>query len=335
MNHFPHLHLMGVDGGNRSIYPVTLRSFIIVVLTCSRKNCLPNGILSYGHIKHDYRKLMSNENKPESVADPVDTEATSEAEALSQRIAEGREAQKADIIEDIMSKKDEKAVVTPGGTADVATQEGTSIVESNADSAALKLIEASTGRKFDNVEDAKKYLENLNKLVGDQSVAKARDAEKVLTGLTQKFGKNSAELEKFIADALTEKPVDAPKEAPKVQPKAVTDDAVTKRIEHLEHANQLLALEKKYPNAASVADEVAIIAKFKGVDYIKAFEDSPLKSLVELKAKEEHTKNPIVAPSTRTNIDYRKAQELGQKVLEGRATDLEQQELVKIALGMK
>lgn len=282
---------------------------------------------------------MSIENKPEGIADPVTPDAASEAEAISKRIASTREQQNAG--NDLGSLvPDPSAVVEPsGGTKDVSTQESSSNDNVNADSVALKLIETSTGRKFDKLEDAQKFLINLNSLVGDQSLAKSREAEKVLTNLSTKFGKADVkELETYLVDLVLNKPQEKPVEpVAKPEPaKAVEDNVLVSRLEQLEHVNQISALEKKYPNASEVADEVALIAKAKGVSYIEAFESSPLKNLVEFKAKEESAKNPIVTPSNRTNTDYKKVQILSQKAKSGQAlTEAESLELTKEVFGFK
>ena len=121
-------------------------------------------------------------------------------------------------------------------------------------------------------------------------------------------------------------------EPPKPQPVVETqraigssqDDETGKRLEKLEHESQLRALEKAYPNATSVAEEIALIAKSKGISYIEAFTNSPLKQLVELKVKEESERSPVVTPSNRTNVNYKALEQLGLKVMTGKAKESEQ-----------
>jgi hypothetical protein len=274
---------------------------------------------------------MSEENKPVTEADPgvQNDTAASEAAAIRERIAatEQNQANNDPLKKEIVAD-------TTEGKADVSTQGGSSKVDVNADVAALQLIEASTGRKFSNVDEAKKYLSNLNSLVGDQEVAKAREAAKALADLTSKFGKTPAELEKLIADKLVE--ASQPKETPVEKAgKEADKDEFMQRLERLEHAEQSQALREKYPGAAEVVDVVAMVAKASGKSYIEAFESSPMKELVELKAKEDAGKTPIVTPSTKTNIDYKKATELGQRVLSGKASESDKEELVKTVLGIK
>src|SRR3990167_8595788 len=87
----------------------------------------------------------------------------------------------------------------------------------------LKLVEASTGRKFDNVDDAKKYLTNLNSLVGDQAVAKTREEAKLFSTFIDKWaqsqGQSAEEAKRYWADQLIGKattPAPAAVPTPKV-----------------------------------------------------------------------------------------------------------------------
>ncbi len=294
---------------------------------------------------------MNKNNKPEVVADPakdVETletpESKSDPESIRERIAETQEKQKTgDVLDNALNTKPEEA--QPGGTPDVVPQETTSKPEEQAksettdpDVATLMFIEASTGRKFDNIESAKKYLTSLNNLVGDQAVAGAREAEKILTSLSQKLGKPTSELESFVVDLAlaktTEKPAEKPKPASEVKaPETRADDELSKRLEKLEHTDQIIDLKEKYPEAAEVVEDIALIAKSKGISYVEAYEMSPVKTILENKVEEE-AKNPIVTPTNRINIDYKKAQALGQKALRGQATGEDMEDLVKTVLGL-
>jgi hypothetical protein len=292
---------------------------------------------------------MSEDNKPETPADPevvedeADTEPTEVEKQgeIRERIANTIDQQKTgDSMEQAMKGSDSEAPAPAAeGQADVAAQGSTS-GEPSDDDAALKFIEASTGRTFANKADAQKYLENLNKLVGDQEVHKAREAHKILTGLEQKFGKNSVELESYIAGLVAgETPTAEPKAEPQSEPKkevsedkSYADPKLLSRIEQLEHEAQLAGLKAAYPDAAEVADTVALIAREKGISYVEAFENSPLKPLVESKVKGDAERSPIVTPSNRANIDYQKAQSLGKKAFAGRATEEEKEELTRMIL---
>jgi hypothetical protein len=275
------------------------------------------------------------EDKPDVVADSVVTGGNTESEEIRQRIAEGIEQQKTGGSINIVDGN--PVVAKPSeGSADVAAQVVQSS-DSDKNTIALKLIESSTGRKFDKLEDAQKFLTNLNSLVGEQSVAKAREAEKVLSNLSQKFGKSDIkELETYITDIVVNK--EQPKVEQKVEPvvtqKEIVDSKLDQRLEKLEHDNQLFMLKEKYPKAGEVAEEVALIAKSKGVSYIEAFETSPLKNLVELKEKDETTKNPIVTPSNRIKVDTKKVEELGKRVLSNKATSEDKESLVSEILGL-
>lgn len=278
---------------------------------------------------------MSTDDKPVQATDPVVvTPPTSDDEAIRQRMEEERQKQ--------------AAIHAPaaGGTADVTTQ-GSPSNNDEAIVATLKVLEASTGRKFKDIDDFKSHYTGLNSLVGDATLAKAREAAAVLDKWEKQFGKAPAELEKFLADtaiAATQQPAQtqqtqqAQPQAPVVKTEPVVtkaDDATVQRIEKLEHDNQLLALEKKYPNAMKVANEVAVLAKAEGISYVEAFEKSPLKELVELKAKEEQQRSPVVTPSNRTNVDNNVVNTLGKKILSGTATQADREKLVAEMTGNK
>ncbi len=303
---------------------------------------------------------MSEDNKPDNVANPEETtDAQKESAAIGDRLAEGRQQQETgDVMTDVMkgvkdTNPDQENAA--GGATDVAAQGSNSEEDAKAGvDAALALINASTGREFPTLEEARKHIQNLNKLVGDQEVAKARDAQKALDDLVSKYGKSPKDLDKVLADTLLEAVSEVTKEPDKVDPevkpkvepvkedlekeekKDVTkfDVSILTRLEKLEHAEQVQSLKEKYPTALAIVDEIATIARSKEISYVEAFENSPLKSLVELKQKEDAQKNPVVTPSNRANIDYQKAQDLGRKALSGRATEEEKEELVKTVLGL-
>lgn len=282
---------------------------------------------------------MSEDNKPVVDANPAPQPTPSDPEAIRQRIVEEVQHQKTgDVMKNIMEGTPDAQPVAPGGTPDVAPQ--TSASDNNADAGlvALQLIETSTGRKFENVEEAQKFLQNLNSLVGDQSVAKAREAQKALDSLTQKFGKTPAEIEvaltNFVIEATKSKAEPVIKPNVENNPAPAIGKELDERLAELEDFRQLTALKDKYPAAVEVKDEIAAVAKARGISWVEAFESSPLKTLVELKAKEAEKNSPVVTPSTRTNVNYKRAQELGQRAFTGRATDDEKVELTKIVLGL-
>jgi hypothetical protein len=81
---------------------------------------------------------------------------------------------------------------------------------------------------------------------------------------------------------------------------------------------------------------IALEADSKGVSYVEALKaNTALKTAIDAKVKVESEKSPIVAPSNRNNIDYRKVQELGQKVIAGKASEDDKIALVKAALARK
>ena len=263
---------------------------------------------------------MSVDNKPETVADPGVTPEVSTEQVVQQRMSEAR--QEIQEISNLVPKNQ------TGGNTDVSTQGGPSS-DNNTNVVDLKKIEASAGRKFDNSEDFVKHYENLNSRNGDQAIDKVRkDAEK-LAILEKQLG--STELNKLLLGIVpsvqaSEQPKPAPAVEIKPQPVEVkpSEDEVTRRLDLLEHESQVRALEKEYPNATSVVDLIALEAKSKGISYVEAFKNSPLRQLVDLKVKEESQRSSTVTPSNRTNVDYQNLEKLGLKVLSGKAKEADQ-----------
>lgn len=279
---------------------------------------------------------MSIDNKPEDVADSDATEEVSQEQVIHERVTEALRANEEKTNLNPQSKKE--------GEADVTTQGGSSNGD-NTEIAALKVIEASTGRKFESIEDFNKHYAGLNNLVGDQEVAKARKALETIQKWEKQFGKQTPELERVLADIAlsTKTPTPKVEEQTQVQsqseakPQSVvskTDNELTRRLERLEYATQLNELDKKYPEAAFMADVISAVAKERNVTLVEAFEgDARLKQLIDLKTKEESQRSPVVAPSNRTKLDTQKVERLGQKILAHRASEKEMEQFVQEVLG--
>jgi hypothetical protein len=268
---------------------------------------------------------MEVENKPNQTDPSVGGESNESSEEMTlddlikERVAEAIAKQKP---QETSKEEPQKG----GSDPDVSTQKDSSSATTDPNKEVLSLVEGVLGRKFDSVEDVKKTLSNLNSLVGDQSVAKARENAKLYDSFVEKWasgeGKTVEEAKKFWADTLTNTSAELPlkkveEKSKKSEPVAVNtgDEKVRAEVDQLrskiEH-NELLA---KYPYAAEVQEEVAIIAKQKGVSQIEAFEASPLKPLAEAKAKEESKKSPVVTSSNRVGFDQKRVQDLGARVL--------------------
>lgn len=233
-----------------------------------------------------------------------------------------------------------------GGTkADVPSPSDSSKTTTNPDEALLSFIEGSTGRKFNTVDDAQKFIKNLNSFVGDQEIAKAREGAKLYDALVKKVaedkGQSVDEVKKFFTDVLlsggTQPKPQAQPTAPVAQPQAPRElRDLENKVQTLEDKAQRAELKAKYPFATEVEDEVAIIAQQKGISYVEAFEGSPLKPLLEGKVKEESGKSPVVAPSNRSNFDVNKVQDAAKRVItRGRESDkLDLMRQFKDALGL-
>lgn len=266
---------------------------------------------------------MEVENKPNQ----TDTSENGESNDISlddlikERVAEAIASQKPTESQEAPKEATDKV----GSGSDVSTQKDSSSA-TDPNKEVLSLIEGALGRKFDTIEDAKKTLSNLNSLVGDQAIAKTREDAKLYNNLVEKLasseGKTVEDAKKFWADTLAAKGSDKT-ESPVVkksnQPEPVVKDErferVDSKVDELNSKLERSELLAKYPFAAELQDEVAIVAKQKGISQIEAFEKSPLKSLAEAKAKEESKKSPVVTSSNRIGFDQKKVQDLGAKIL--------------------
>lgn len=270
---------------------------------------------------------MANEDKPNQT-NPADDQTPTEVTPTKEQVIAER-------VADAMSVKTAQTPAPDnGGSGSDVTGHKDSSSEQVTDpkSEVLKLIEASTGRKFASADEASKYLVNLNSLVGDQAVAKAREEAKLFEGLLGKLsaqtGKPLEETRKLVADTLIEAVTTKPEAKPVVEPKSPEVDKLRSDVEKLTGEMQASQLLGKYPFAAEVKDEIAILAKQKGISQIEAFEQSPFKALLEAKAKEESGKSPVVTPNNRIGVDQKRVTERAAKVLAGGGED-DKVELVK------
>lgn len=268
---------------------------------------------------------MEVDNKPNQTDPSVETTGeTAEQEVtlddlIKERVAEAIAKQK--------PKESSVEETKQGGSgSDVATQKDSSSA-TDPNKEVLSLVEGVLGRKFDSVEDVKKTLSNLNSLVGDQSVAKARENAQLYEKFIEKWasteGQTLDEAKKFWAESLTA-PAPVKTEAPvkkPVQPELPVEDkridSTRAEVEELRSKFERSELLAKYPYAADVQEEIAIVAKQKGISQLEAFEKSPFRPLVEAKAKEESKKSPVVTSSNRIGFDQKKVQDLGAKILKG------------------
>ena len=216
-----------------------------------------------------------------------------------------------------------------GSSSDANTQEDSSKTQTNPDADVLKFAESSTGRKFTSVEDFQKYLKNLNSLVGDQEVAKARENSKKFNELVEKLaaqnGQTAENVDKMVELLAQTKSTETQKPE---QPKDDKYGKLSSDLEKLQaqlNRNELLS---KHPYAKDVQDEVSIIARQKGITDLEAFEASPFKTLLETKAKEESAKSPVVTSSNRIGVDRNKIADKASKVLKS-DSDEDKLDLVK------
>lgn len=266
---------------------------------------------------------MKVENKPNqtdpSVGEtPIETteQEVSLDDLIKERVTEAIRAQKPQPQETSQEATDK------GGTgSDVSTQKDSSSA-TDPNKEVLSLVEGVLGRKFDSVDDVKKTLTNLNSLVGDQVVARAREDAKLFDTFVSKWasseGKTVEEAKRFWADMLTAKAVQTAPVKKSNQPEPPVEDKrydkTNAEVDELKSRLDRSDLLAKYPYAAEVQEEMAIVAKQKGISQLDAFEKSPFKALLESKAKEESRKSPAVTPSNRIGFDQKVVHDLGARV---------------------
>lgn len=73
------------------------------------------------------------------------------------------------------------------GTMDAKVEESSNSTSVTADAIEQAAIEKVTGRKFASVDEAKKHYENLNRLVGDQTVAEQRKRAEIADNLARQL----------------------------------------------------------------------------------------------------------------------------------------------------
>lgn len=256
------------------------------------------------------------ENKPIQT-DPSDAVESNDDnrtldEIVAERVAEFVAKQQPQKTEPVSNE-----TASQGGSgSDVSPQkDSTSNTDPNVE--VLKFAKEVLNRDFTSVDDVKKTISNLNSLVGDQTIAKAREEAKLYSAFVEKFAAESnqsvEEAKKFLADTLLSGDT-LKKSVAETNPKG-EDSKVAAEIEVLRSKQERMELLAKYPEAAEVSNEIAIIAKQKGISQMEAYEASPLKQLVETKAKEESRKSPVVTSSNRVGMDSNKIKELGARAL--------------------
>lgn len=284
---------------------------------------------------------MDETNKPE-VTNPSSEEGVNQ-EIVAQESDKTPEEQAFErVAEGISNEKKEfgtlKNLVNPesseGGSKDVDSHSESSKSD-DADAALLTLVSTTTGRNFTSVEEAKKHLSNLNSLVGDQTVAKSRKLadqyQKLVSGWATKNGVTAEAAEKFLADQFV---TVAAQESQQTQKPVANNNETDDRTRKLEETVERLQLVGKYPEADQYVEEVSMIAKAKKISWLQAYEQSPIKELAAIKAREDSTKNPIVTPSNRKGFDTKKVEALGKKLLSHRGNADDAVSLVTELLGL-
>ena len=125
-------------------------------------------------------------------------------------------------------------------------------------------------------------LEDVNKLTGRdyKSLDEAQKGIKELTSYVGKLGPKAAEWDKLQAQKTPEQR--------SAEAGEVTIDKVSRMEFLIEH-----------PEAKGVADDVQAIAKHKGISMSEAYDNSPLRKVVESETKRQQAANPTYVESGR------------------------------------
>jgi hypothetical protein len=237
-----------------------------------------------------------------------------------------------------------------GPVADVSQKGDSSPTDPNKE--VLEKMGEITGRKYGSIEDALSHVDNLNRFVGDNEIADLRKDSKVFKqfvgALAQEEGVTPEEALVAINNVLNEtEKITAPTAQPqeeiapqdllskkieKMEPARTPDKELLSRIERVEDATQREALRRLYPGSQEYEDDIAALAKQRGISYVEAYEKT-FKDLVDAKKTEESRKTPVVKPSNTVGFDQKKAQKLASKVLQGNSVD-DKEKLVAEVLGL-
>lgn len=138
-----------------------------------------------------------------------------------------------------------------------------------ADSTVLETLKGITGRQYASLEDAKKHIDGLNRMVGDNSIAEQREKaqllDNVLTGYARENGISLKQAKEHIQNLVTT-PTN------QVQPEErVTNEAVQPEVHaRLARLEQFEFLNEN-PDAKPYIDKVAEYAKATGKSLGDAF----------------------------------------------------------------
>lgn len=158
----------------------------------------------------------------------------------------------------------ENAMVNAATASDTSSTDGTSQV----DPIVLETLQGITGRKYSSLDDAKKHLENLNRMVGDNSLAEAREKaqllDNVLSGYAREQGISLKEAKEHIKNLVTT-PTPIQQSEVRATQETVPPEVHARlaRLEQFEFLNE-------NPEAKQYIDKVSEFAKATG----KSLQDS-------------------------------------------------------------
>lgn len=132
---------------------------------------------------------------------------------------------------------------------------------------ALQLIKEATGREFKSVEEGKTYLSNLNRLVGDNTVASQRKKAELADAVVAQYASEQGITEQEAEQQL--RGIVQPRKQQQVN-RSVSQEV--QRDPRLDEMEQELLLSKN-PEAAPYLDKVVKYARSESISLKQAYND--------------------------------------------------------------
>lgn len=199
------------------------------------------------------------------------------------------------------------AVPTPQGDMSTQGSAPQADLQAEAKSPVVLFAEKALGREFASEEEAQKTLTNLNRMVGDQNIAKQR---KALESIAQRANMTPEELVEYAATQDIDVP-QAMEETP-VESAPARPDMNTNRLVRVE----IGAFVKDVPEAAAVKDRLfaRVLASGKPAEEVWATEFAPLIEIGQKNGAKKLQKNlqeqptqatSVASDTTDTTVDFR------------------------------
>lgn len=158
------------------------------------------------------------------------------------------------------------AMVNAAQASDSSSADG----NNQAEPIVLETLQGITGRKYASLDDAKKHLENLNRMVGDNSLAETREKaqllDNVLSGYARENGISLKEAKEHIKNLVTTTPT-APVQSEERITNETSSPEVNARLARLEQFEFLQQNKEAEPYIEKVSEYAKATGKSLGDSY--------------------------------------------------------------------